>query len=185
MSNSNSIQTYTGKMFNPFEPDPALIDIRDIAHALSHQCRFSGHVSRFYSVAQHCYLASLYAPKEFRLHALLHDASEAYVVDIPSPIKKHPDLWHYRRLEAGVMLAIADRFGIDRGFEHNPFIHVVDTRLCATEARDLMTPWHPELVAKWEALGKPYGQTIVPRTSFQAKRMFIRRFHELTKELEP
>lgn len=85
-----------------------MICIEDIAHALSLQCRFSGHIPEFYSVAQHSVLVSKLVPQTLKLQALLHDASEAYLVDIPRPIKK--GLNNYNLLEHKLMLAIAAKF---------------------------------------------------------------------------
>lgn len=86
------ITTFTGKHFNPINPVPEDIDIRDIAHALSLICRANGHTRFFYSVAQHS--ISCYKEAETRglsnriqLGCLLHDSSEAYMSDITRPIK--------------------------------------------------------------------------------------------------
>jgi uncharacterized protein len=70
------IRTYTGLYINVFNPKPEMIEIEDIAHALSFQCRFGGHLPKFYSVAQHSLNCS-YLVKEpaLKLTALLHDAS--------------------------------------------------------------------------------------------------------------
>lgn len=88
----NCITTYTGKRFDVMDPDPELIDIRDVAHSLSLQCRGNGHVETFYSVAQHCIYCCREAAargygRRLALACLLHDASEAYMCDIPRPIK--------------------------------------------------------------------------------------------------
>lgn len=104
------IRTFTGKYFNPCEPDPALIDIVDIAHALSMQPRFGGHLPVFYSVAQHCVQAA-WTVSHLRLAALLHDASEAYLIDVPRPVKDQ--LLNYREIEYGLMIVIAEKFGFD------------------------------------------------------------------------
>ena len=83
------IQTYTGKKFYPLEPDASLIDIRDIAHALSLKVRYNGHCDKFYSVAQHSVLMCDYISNTiYQMWALLHDAGEAYLADIPRPIKR-------------------------------------------------------------------------------------------------
>lgn len=107
-----TIRTFTGKYFDPFNPDPDLICIEDIAHALSLQCRFSGHTHVHYSVARHSLnVLLLCEKKEYRLQALLHDASEAYLVDIPTPIKKC--LPQYIDAEHNLMCVIAEKFGFD------------------------------------------------------------------------
>lgn len=108
----NCIRTFTGKYINIFEPDPSLIEIEDIAHALSHQCRFGGHLREFYSVAQHSYMCcDLVSVKEDKLAALMHDASEAYLLDIPTPIKKN--LTNYYQVEDKLMKVIAKKFGFE------------------------------------------------------------------------
>lgn len=105
------LQTYTGRRYYPVSPRVEDIAITDIAHALSNLCRFGGHVDRFYSVAEHCVLLSTWADKENALSALLHDATEAYVVDLPRPIKYL--LSEYRELESRAWVAISKRFDID------------------------------------------------------------------------
>lgn len=102
------IRTFSGQYVNVFDPDPDTILIEDIAHALSHQCRFGGHLPMYYSVAQHSVLCAVSVPSEHALAALLHDASEAYMLDIPSPIKKR--LPEYKKLEDNLMQVIAKKF---------------------------------------------------------------------------
>ncbi len=83
----NWIMTYTKKKFYPLAPKREDIDIEDIAHSLSMLCRFNGHCPKFYSVAEHSILVSSLLPDEYKLWGLLHDAGEAYLSDIPRPIK--------------------------------------------------------------------------------------------------
>lgn len=94
---------------NVFEPTPEMISIEDIAHSLSNQCRFGGHLPRFYSVAEHSVLCALHVDEKYAFEALMHDASEAYLLDIPSPIKH--GLSNYKVLEDKVMHCIAKKFG--------------------------------------------------------------------------
>lgn len=104
------MQTFTGKAFWPLDPRPEEIDPDDIAHALGMLCRYGGHVADFYSVAEHCVLMSYAVSPENALWALLHDATEAYMVDLPRPLKRHmPD---YRLAETRLMVALCDRFGL-------------------------------------------------------------------------
>jgi hypothetical protein len=113
-----AIQTASGRRFSLLEPRAAEVEIGDVAHALSNQCRFGGHSRVFYSVAQHsCVVADAVeaesADATTTLWALLHDASEAYLVDLPHPIKHRTALGEaYREVEAGVTAAIAERFGL-------------------------------------------------------------------------
>ncbi len=100
MSVAPWIQTYTGKAFDLLDPKPEQVDVRDIAHALSLLCRFTGHCERFYSVAQHSCMVARIArdlwraehdaecPRPVLLRALLHDAAEAYVGDVSTPLKR-------------------------------------------------------------------------------------------------
>ena len=90
---SDCITTYTGRHFDPLHPEEALICIEDIAHALSLICRGNGHVKSFFSVGQHCILCAREAAarsysSRLSLAALLHDASECYMSDVPRPFKK-------------------------------------------------------------------------------------------------
>lgn len=103
------IRTVSGIYLNVLSPTEDMITIEDIAHGLSHQCRFGGHTKKFYSVAEHSIKVSILLPEEHRLAGLLHDASEAYLADIPSPIKKH--IPGYLEMENSLMTVIANKFG--------------------------------------------------------------------------
>lgn len=105
----DKIRTFSGKYIDPLNPDPALICIEDIAHALSMLPRFGGHTQRFYSVAQHSIACCEWAPAEHKLAALLHDAGEAYLLDIPSPVKKR--IPGYAEAEDRLMAVIAHKLG--------------------------------------------------------------------------
>ena len=107
------ITTYTGKHFEPANPDPEMIQIEDIAHALSLICRGNGHVKTFWSVGQHCISCAKEAcarglSTRIALACLLHDASECYMSDIPRPFKKGlPD---YRAREERLLDTIYRKF---------------------------------------------------------------------------
>ena len=102
------IRTVSGKYVNVFNPKPEMFCIEDIAHALSMQPRFGGHLPVFYSVAQHSILVSISCPKDDQLSGLMHDASEAYLMDIPRPIKGR--LSNYKEIEHGLMVMLSDIF---------------------------------------------------------------------------
>ena len=110
---SDYITTYTGKHFEPANPDPEMIQIEDIAHALSLICRGNGHVKSFWSVGQHCISCAKEAcarglSTRIALACLLHDASECYMSDIPRPFKKGlPD---YRAREERLLDTIYRKF---------------------------------------------------------------------------
>lgn len=136
-SRGDWMQTYTGRQFYPLDPRPEDVDERDIAHSLAMQCRYGGHVDRFYSVAEHCVLmAGTFKDPTLALWALLHDATEAYVVDVPRPVKRN--LVGYREIEDRVMDAIAARFGLVGDIPAE--VHDADNRILLTERDALMKP---------------------------------------------
>lgn len=107
------ITTFTGKHFDPTMPDAELIDIRDIAHALSLTCRGNGHVKTFFSVAQHCINCALEAEarglsRRVILACLIHDGSEAYMSDVPRPFKH--TLPEYLKAEDVLLNLIFEKF---------------------------------------------------------------------------
>jgi hypothetical protein len=167
------IQTYSGKKFILSNPDPDSIVIEDIAHALSNICRFTGHSNRFYSVAQHCVLVSHFCNNQNRLYGLLHDASECYLSDIASPIKRSIDFSKYREIENKLQKSIYKKFGLDEKEPED--IKQADLTLLSTEARDFMNPRKD-----WIGLVNPLPCNITPMSPFEAKRSFLSRFKELT-----
>jgi hypothetical protein len=79
---------------------------------LAHQCRFGGHASKLYSVAEHSVHVSQLCQAEHALWGLLHDASEAYLIDLPRPLKLLPEFAAYREAERRLQRAVAVRFGL-------------------------------------------------------------------------
>lgn len=174
-----AIQTVSGRWIDPLAPEPASIDIDDIAQALSNQCRFGGHSRAFYSVAQHSVLVADVCvergtgPAE-ALAALMHDAGEAYLVDLPHPLKHRSELGApYRLAEARLEEAIRARFGL---VPTDGALKAIDRSLLATE-RALLTegsdPW-PELEGF-----EPLDLEIEPWVPARAKREFLARFEQL------
>lgn len=84
----SKILLHSGKMLDLSNPAYEDVDIDDIAHGLSNICRFNGSCPRFYSVAEHSILVSMMVPKPMAAVALLHDAHEAYIGDIVTPVKE-------------------------------------------------------------------------------------------------
>lgn len=169
------ILTYTGQHVNLAHPDPRTIRILDIAHALSHVNRFTGHTELPYSVAQHSVLAACHAPKHLQLEALLHDAAEAYLGDVSSPLKAMlPD---YQRIEHNLDLVIRQVFGLS--LTQTPDVKLIDKIMLATERRDILRDDGPV----WPMLeGVPVLPTkIEVWTAKQAKTEFIEVFEFLTK----
>jgi hypothetical protein len=132
-------ETYTGRRFIFEAPTVDMIDPLDIAHALSMKCRYNGHVHTFYSVAEHSYLVAeaiddrLGGPDE-QLWGLLHDAAEAYVPDVPRPIKHK--LVGFAEAEERIMRVVADRFGLP--WPEPEIVKEMDTRILGDEAQWLM-----------------------------------------------
>ncbi len=135
-------ETYTGLLIDLINPRPEQINILDIAHALSNQCRFNGHCSEFYSIAQHSVLVSkrlldLGHGDECQLAGLLHDAAEAYIGDIITPVKSRlPD---FKAIEDGLLPTILEHLGggSDSG-KWRAIVKEADWALLATEAKKLM-----------------------------------------------
>lgn len=128
------ITTWSGREFNFLSPEPTDILIEDIAHALSLQCRFNGHCTKFYSVAEHsvevCKMVeSMGEPVEVVMTALLHDAAEAYIGDIVSPVKKY--LHDYVALERILEQAIANKFSLE--FPFPEAVHRADKEVLKIE----------------------------------------------------
>lgn len=108
----NKILVYSGDFLDVFDPSPDAIHLSDIARGLAHLCRFGGQTPYFYSVAAHSILVSTLVPAKIRLTALLHDAAEAYIGDLPSPIKRHALLENYKAIEDRLLHVIARKFGL-------------------------------------------------------------------------
>jgi hypothetical protein len=168
----SSIQTYTGQMVDIYNPDPSQFSILDIAHSLSMQCRFNGHITRFYSVAEHSVRAAKlvgdWGRPELVLGALMHDASEAYLSDIPRPIKRKFDA--YIPLEDELMMAISKKFGFD--WPMPDIIKKVDDILLITERRDLMLA--SEAWREWGVNETPMEEIIEPWDSAYAEHQFLK-----------
>lgn len=167
------IQTFTGKAFYPLDPVVADIDIEDIAHALAHQCRYGGHCRQFYSVAEHSVLLSQSVAPEHALWALLHDASEAYLVDVPRPVKA--ELREYREIEDRLLAAIAARFGLVSAIP--PAVHEADRRILTDEAAQLMRA--PPMA--WSTQAEPLGVRVKCWAPKKAEQWFLFRYAYLTR----
>lgn len=135
--------TYTGKFVDPMNMRPEDICLPDIAHALAMKCRFGGHCREFYSIAQHCCLAATHIQpicQHDRALALLHDASEAYLFDIPTPLKERGD--QLFELEVSTELVLLDTIiekylpNVKRGTWEG-----IDHQLLITECRTFMNNW--------------------------------------------
>ncbi len=190
------MQTYTGDAVFFNAPDPRHINIEDIAHALSNMCRFHGHCTKFYSVAEHLCrtykLACLEVEEgivpgvgqrgtdhpgdyitetDFVTQAFCHDFHEAYLGDVSRPLKiMHPEI--FKPYEQTFDLAIAAKFGFTYPL-HKRIKHY-DNVMLATEKRDLMVV-EP---LPWAELPAPDLEIIKPLSPRRAKAWFM----EIVKE---
>jgi uncharacterized protein len=140
-----------GEHISLLHPDRSPLLIRTIARSLSRLPRYTSHTRGLltYSVGQHSWRASYLVPPPFALEALLHDASEAYLNDLSSPVKGLcPD---YVVLEKRFELAIAGRYGLP--LEQSSCVKMADLIMLTTEKRDLMC---------WDSEEWPITRGIIP-----------------------
>jgi len=171
---STWMQTYTGKAFWPLDPRIEDIDIDDIAWSLSMQCRFTGHINRFYSVAQHCFHCSYLVDEGLQLTALLHDAAEAYLTDVTRPVKCQ--LSNYKEIETSLEKVIAKKFNLIFPFPNE--IKYADNVMLVTERDQLLAPaplgWATEL-----DVYSPLKRLLPEFDQREAYERFLDRFYDL------
>ena len=163
----SSIRTHSGIYLDVFRPTTEMINIEDIAHGLSFQPRFGGHLSQFYSVAQHSWFCYQLASPEHKLAALLHDASEGLgLCDLPKPIKNQ--IPQYAEIEDNLMRVVAEKFGFE--YPLAPEIKEID---------------QIALVTEWDCLVKGSISVLVSMTPAEAKQKFLDAFYEVTEARKP
>lgn len=183
----STIATSDGRLFNPFTvtAEDNAFDIGVIAHALSMQCRYAGHVKRFYSVAEHCLLVERVVHKtgweegydiDTRLRlsrwALLHDAEEAYLPDMPAPYKRRPEMAFYREAGARLMGEIAKWLGLEG--EEPEAVQIIDVAIRGTERHWLFPP-----IETWKTAAPFAGIVCGTMTPEGARELWLARFAEL------
>jgi hypothetical protein len=176
------IETYTGRAFWPLNPSIDALSIIDIAHALSNQCRYTGHVRYFYSVAQHCCLLSKWVADHGGdaltcLQVHMHDAPEAYLVDIARPVKQY--MPEYRVWDHKINDVIREWMG----WKDLPIPGIVDdldSRIIVDERAQLMSP---EQKNDWGHRLKPVGVKIEPWSPVQAEQTFLMQYAAYSKEV--
>lgn len=158
----NCIRTHTGKYIDVFNLNIEDIDIKDIAHALSQVPRFGGHLPRFFSVAQHS-INCTKITKNNKLEALLHDASEAYILDMPKPIKNRlPD---YCKLEKYIMGKIFTKFDLN---------YPISKEVKKKDVTCLQFEWDMIMISN--------NEDYECWNSIKAEWMFMKAFNEITKD---
>lgn len=125
------IRTFSGVNFYPLSPDRTDVNIIDIAHNLSHQCRWAGAVRSFYSVGLHSLHVSMMCRKQNALAGLLHDAAEAYLCDIPAPVKR--SMPEYVCYENRLLAVIASALHFEYPF--SPEVHQADRAALYAESK--------------------------------------------------
>jgi uncharacterized protein len=153
----NWMETFSGVKFYPLDAQVDEIKIEDIAHALSNICRWGGHSKSFYSVAQHCVLVSQLVTKDCALEGLMHDASEAYLIDLPTPIKRM--IPQYREIEAKLSVTLSQKYGYkypypdevtrqdfhSKVIEYNALLSTKEIRMFEGKVPTIsIKPWLPE-----------------------------------------
>lgn len=168
------IQVLSGRKFDVIDCTLDEIQIEDIAHGLSHICRFTGQIPHFYSVAQHCIEMSYLAPSELQFEALMHDASEAYLGDVSKHIK---DLLGapYKKLEHALMQKISARFKFQ--YPLPALIKVLDGDMLETEFRQIWRKRDPDI----PSYGHELETILRPMPANLAKEVFLERFHFLRR----
>ena len=165
--------TYSGRTVDLESPDFSHFEIEDIARPLAYQCRFVGNTRAFYSVAQHCVLASRLAPGGFEYDALMHDSEEAFTGDWPTPWKVRIGRDAIKTAVAPLKLALAHRFG--HRYPEPQAVKLADQRALATELRDLCAPHR----VNWQDLPAPDIEPIHPLAPDEAMEAFLERFRAL------
>lgn len=167
------IQTHSGRRVRPMALTPEDIRIEDIAHSLSLLCRYNGHCREHYSVGRHSILVSQLVAPEHALWGLLHDGAEAYLCDIPRPLK--PFLKGYEDLEEKVLKTIAEKYCLP--WPMPDAVREADARILVNEHRDCMAvtdiPWPSDALP-------PYAMEILPLEPALTELVFLQRFAQLS-----
>lgn len=199
------MQTHTGRAWRILDPRPEDVDLMDIATHLAHQCRYNGACRPFYSVAEHCCRVEALvtewiaadpllvfdaqtdgsraeqAKVRLQLQALLHDAAEAYLSDVPRPLKNQPEMASYRALERRTLAAVFEGLGVPLPTaQAAAVVKRADNVVLATERRDLMVS--SPAGYEWILPEGPLPKRIQPITSTAACARFLARADDLLRK---
>lgn len=176
------IETASGKRLYFLDPDPDQIDIRDIALALSRIPRFNGHTTKLLTVAEHSWAGARYIQQEHKLAFLLHDAAEAYLCDIPSPVKQY--IPQYQDIEHGLQACIEKKFGVDINHQ---MVKYYDLAMLSNEAWHLVksqgTDWDVWKQVKRPAVTAEFRPLCLEPEV--AREVFLNLFYELYRDPAP
>lgn len=171
------IQTVSGRVIDLVNTDPAEVVPEDIAHALSQCNRYTGHARYPYSVALHtirCARMGLRIDRRVALGALLHDAHEAYIADVASPLKLL--LPEYNKIEAAIELVVQDALapGLSLNSRERGQVRDIDRRMLMTEAPHLLH-WPPPMPWVYRAAYPAYKGAMRPWAFWERCRLWQRR----------
>ena len=172
------ITTYTGDHLYPTAPDEKNIHIEDIAHALSYICRGNGHVKNFFSVGQHCINCALEAmargySRRVCLACLLHDAGEAYMSDVPRPIKV--GMPQYKEWENEIIRVVYIKYlGSELTAEEECLVKQVDDDMLYYDMKVLLGE---ELDREEPEMMSMFSQEYVPFV--EVEEQYLELFHKL------
>jgi hypothetical protein len=184
MERGTNIQIADGRVFDPLDPDPDLITVEVIARALSNQCRFTGNVTRFYSVAEHSVHVSRTCHPDDAYEGLMHDSPEFALGDLSSPLKVGSEMGAiYRGHEDALMAVIAERFGLRTPQPSS--VYVADESMREVERLQLIprTPEGDELWAEWKADASLVPEYCWPQcwSPDVAMQIFLDRYQEVRR----
>lgn len=173
------IGTYTGQRMHPLDPHPDEIQVEDIAHGLANTCRYGGQCQFYYSVGTHSIYVSQelaeYGPK-MQLYGLFHDAAEAYITDIPRPVKS--EIEGYGGIEEKILSAVWDVLGLSDPTERQwEKVMDVDDQLFFYESDELLAEFDPPSVPA-------LSYTLRPCTPADVRDQFLRRTEQLRKRVD-
>ena len=176
---SRMITTFSGRVMNPLDPSPEDFCLVDIAHALSMKCRYGGHCRFFYSVAQHSVLCAEVARRAGcdPRWALMHDAAESYLADIPRPVKVQ--LPGFEAIELRLLQSIAEWLGLPDPDPLPGFVTLIDDQMIAAEWLVLMPDTVVRSFAELPAASPVNDIVIVPWSLEEAKVKFISMFNQI------
>ena len=193
---AHEVETFTGRYVDTKNPQPETINLEDIAHALANTCRYGGHCQQFYSVAEHAVFVSVRLERkgvhtQAALAGLHHDDAEAYLGDIPRPLKLHIGAT-YGRLSDRMDRAIVQ--GLDLPFDedalHDPIVKDADNWALFVEARHLLPSrginWSGSALEGWGLTPSTAKRIVTPDywhgglVPRKAEALFLARHKELT-----
>ena len=173
---SDGIALLSGAMFDYNNPGASNVQIEDIAAALSKVCRFSGHLPEFYSVAQHCVNTSTVLPWHEAYSGLMHDTSEAFTNDLPTPLKAAFPV--FKQLEVKIETAMSRQFGFT--YPLSPAVRLADLQMLRIEKEHLKKDF-----SDWDILRGVEVEHLLekvdlrPWTPPEAEARFLARYREL------